>query len=121
MREPTSEIVSLAAQVERQLVADFGATKFPAPGWQRDPAVARYFQRWTVLCKFSCPASPPHTLGFLLAPTDPEQRAYKRSKQFDIVYFSEDVADDQQALIYQRDREMIDRFAGWVVSWDGAA
>lgn len=58
------------------------------------------------------------TLSFIVAPTDPAARVYKRTKSFDVTYFSEDVPDDEQSRIYQRDRAAIDRFVAWLVAWD---
>jgi hypothetical protein len=59
-----------------------------------------------------------HTLGFIVSPTDPAAPAFKRSKRYDLTYFSEDVADNQQGLIYQRDRAFIERVAAWLRRWD---
>jgi hypothetical protein len=58
------------------------------------------------------------TLSFIVSLTNPEERAYKRSKRFDIVYFSEDVPDDAQQEIYDTHRAIIDRFAAWLIAWD---
>lgn len=58
------------------------------------------------------------TLCFIVSPTDPKEPAYKRSRRYDVVYFSEDVPDAEQSRIYARDRAMIDRFAAWVIRWD---
>jgi hypothetical protein len=58
------------------------------------------------------------TVCFIITPTDPIKPAYKRSTRFDLVYFSEDVADERQSEIYRRDREFIDRFASWLRAWD---
>lgn len=58
------------------------------------------------------------TLCFIVTPTDASKPVYKRTTRFDVVYFSEDVPDDQQSQIYRRDRELIDRFAAWLRIWD---
>lgn len=58
------------------------------------------------------------TLCFIVTPTDPSKPAYKRTPRYDVVYFSEDVPDDQQSQIYRRDRELIDRFAAFLRAWD---
>jgi hypothetical protein len=60
------------------------------------------------------------TLCFIVSPSDPNEPAYKRSRRYDIVYFSEDVPDAEQSRIYARDRPMIDRFAAWVIHWDAS-
>lgn len=58
------------------------------------------------------------TLCFIVTPTDPSQPAYKRTARYDLVYFSEDVPDDQQSVIYKRDRDFIDRFFAWLRRFD---
>jgi len=58
------------------------------------------------------------TLGFIVSPSIPGERAYRKSARFDVVYFSEDVADDQQQGVYDRNRAMIDHFAAWIIAWD---
>jgi hypothetical protein len=58
------------------------------------------------------------TLCFIITPTDASSPAYKRTPHYDLVYFSEDVADEKQSEIYQRDRVFIDRFAAWLRRWD---
>jgi len=58
------------------------------------------------------------TLCFIVTPTDPSAPAYKRTAHYDLVYFSEDVPDDKQSAIYQRDRSFIDRFAEWLRRFD---
>jgi hypothetical protein len=61
------------------------------------------------------------TISFIVTPTNPAEPAYRRSTRYDIVYFSDDVPDAEQSRIYARDRAMIDRFAAWVLKWDGAS
>lgn len=58
------------------------------------------------------------TLGFIVSPSIAGERAYRKSARFDIVYFSEDVPDDHQQGVYDRNRAMIDRFASWIIAWD---
>ena len=58
------------------------------------------------------------TLSFIVTPTDPGARVYKRTKSYDVTYFSEDVPDEEQSRIYQRDRAEIDRFVAWLTAWD---
>lgn len=60
-----------------------------------------------------------HSLSFIVAPTDPHARAFKRTKRFDVSYFSEDVGDNEQAQIYRRDRSQIEAVAAWLRRWDG--
>jgi hypothetical protein len=61
------------------------------------------------------------TLCFIVTPSDPSGRSFKRSARFDLSYFSEDVADDDQGKIYARDREQIERVAKWLQRWDVSA
>ncbi len=58
------------------------------------------------------------TLCFIISPTDPASPAFKRSKHYDLTYFSEDVPDAKQGQIYRRDREVIERVAAWLRRWD---
>jgi hypothetical protein len=61
---------------------------------------------------------PGATLCFLVTPTDPSTRAYKRTRSWDVTYFSEDVPDDAQHQVFARDRATIDRFTAWLGRWD---
>ena len=91
----------------------------PSPateGWKLQGVTARFLMgRHLPVAMFEREGS---TLGFIVAPTIAGERAYRRSARFDITYFSEDVADDQQQGVYDRHRAMIDRVAAWVVAWD---
>lgn len=58
------------------------------------------------------------TLCFIVSPTDPGAPAFKRSKRYDLTYFSEDVPDAKQGIIYRRDKEFIERVAAWLRRWD---
>jgi hypothetical protein len=91
----------------------------PSPatdGWKLQGVSARFLMgRHVPVAMFEREGS---TLGFIVSPSIPGERAYRRSARFDIVYFSEDVADDQQQGVYDRHRAMIDRFAAWVIAWD---
>jgi hypothetical protein len=57
-------------------------------------------------------------LSFIVTAKDPAQRVYKRTKRYDVTYFSEDVPDEEQSRIYQRDRVQIDRFLAALAAWD---
>jgi hypothetical protein len=61
------------------------------------------------------------TLSFIVTPTDPDERVYKRTRRYDVVYFSEDVPDDAQQGIYDTHGTTIDAFVAWLVGWDAAS
>ncbi|MFS8066414.1 MAG: hypothetical protein ACMG6S_08570 [Byssovorax sp.] len=87
-----------------------------ADGWKLQGVSARFLMgRHVPVAMFEREGS---TLGFIVSPTIPGERAYRRSARFDIVYFSEDVADDQQQGVYDRHRAMIDSVAAWIIAWD---
>jgi hypothetical protein len=87
-----------------------------ADGWKLQGVSARFLMgRHVPVAMFEREGS---TLGFIVSPTIPGERAYRRSARFDIVYFSEDVADDQQQGVYDRHRAMIDSVAAWILAWD---
>lgn len=91
----------------------------PSPaidGWTLQGVASRFLMgRHVPVAMFERAGS---TLGFIVSPTIPGERAYRKSARFDIVYFSEDVADDQQQGVYDRHRAMIDRVAAWIIAWD---
>lgn len=58
------------------------------------------------------------TLAFIVAPTNLDERVFKRSARLDITYFSEDAPDDRQQGVYDENRAMIERFSAWVLAWD---
>lgn len=60
------------------------------------------------------------SLCFIVTPTDPQARVYRRTRHLDVVYFSEDVPDDQQQGVYDRHRGTIDAFVAWLSGWDAA-
>ncbi|HEY8429275.1 MAG TPA: hypothetical protein VIL20_12900 [Sandaracinaceae bacterium] len=117
MSQPPAELAELAARLERALTEELGRTPaLPNPeGWQITEVAPRFFQIWRVLVSLR---AADRTIGFLLSPTDPNERAYRRTPRFDFVYFSEDVPDHEQDRIYRRDRATIDRFAAWLDDWD---
>lgn len=108
----------LAEQLHEALTRDTaGAPPSPAAdGWTLSGVAPRFLMgRHVPVVMFARASS---TLGFIVSPTIPGERAYRRSARFDIVYFSEDVADDRQQGVYDENRAMIDRFAAWVIAWD---
>ena len=108
-------IDELAEDLSRALRDDLGSERLPDDGYAIDVVEPRTFQRRVALVLLRRGDT---TLGFLVAPTDPAEPAYKRTTRYDVVYFSEDVPDPDQHIIYKRDRAMIDRFSEWVARWD---
>jgi len=108
MSDAPAEIVALARALELELGEEHH-------GWHVDKVEPQRFGRWTVLCALR---SGRKSLGFLISPKDVAEPAYKRTDRYDVVYFSEDVPDEKQSVIYQRDRETIDRFARFIEDWD---
>jgi hypothetical protein len=85
-------------------------------GWSFVGARTRFLMRTHVpVLEFRRGAE---TLAFIVTPADPSGRCFKRSKRFDLSYFSEDVGDHEQDGIYRRSREQIERVARWLVRWD---
>lgn len=110
-------VAKLAERLLAALTRDPAAPPSPvADGWELQGVTVRFLMgRHLPVAMFAREGS---TLGFIVAPTIAGERAYRRTARFDITYFSEDVADDQQQGVYDRHRAMIDRFAAWVVAWD---
>lgn len=110
---------NLVTDLERALSEDFGGARFSNPeGWRLESVALRTFRETVPVVTFK---AADRTLCFIVTPTDAEQRAFRRSKRHDITYFSEDVADDDQAIIFKRDQPMIERFAAWLIERDAAA
>ncbi len=108
---------TIAALLQDALIRASADPPSPATdGWKLQGVSARFLMgRHVPVAMFAREGS---TLGFLVSPTLPGERAYRRSARFDIVYFSEDVADDQQQVVYDRHRAMIDHVAAWIIAWD---
>lgn len=112
----TTTLQALADTLQHALANDFGSPSFPNPdSYVFKGARLRTFRQTVPVVEF---ARGEETISFIVTPTNPAERVYKRSARYDIVYFSEDVPDAEQARIYARDRAMIDRFAAWVIQWD---
>jgi hypothetical protein len=112
------EIALLSAELGAALLRalESGALTLPR-AWRCTGVTARRFGRWTVHVELERDAGPRETLGLLVAPTDPGEPAYRRTSALDLVYFSQDVPDPMQHLIYARDRATIDRFFAWLGAW----
>lgn len=107
----------IAELLHEALTREPAAPPSPAvDGWKLQGVTSRFLMgRHVPVAMFEHQGS---TLGFIVSPTIAGERAYRRSARFDVVYFSEDVADDQQQGVYDRHRAMVDRFAAWVIAWD---
>ena len=108
---------ALSEALRAGLSMDLDGGTFPNPeGWKL-AGVSRQFlmQKHVPVAKLEREGA---TLCFIVTPTDPRERVYKRTPRFDLVYFSEDVPDPEQHRIYERDRATIDRFAAWLAKWD---
>lgn len=115
---PSEPHEALVDALSRALGRDFGGQSLPSPeGYRLVGVRLRTFRRTVPVVEL---AREGQTLSFIVTPTEPKEPAYKRSDRYDIVYFSEDVPDDQQSRIYARDRGMIDRFVAWISAWDRA-
>jgi hypothetical protein len=113
-----SEVLERFAQTLSAAIArDFGGPELPSPeGYEFARVRLRMLQGKNVpVVEFTKNGQ---TLSFIITRTNPAAPAYRRSTHYDIVYFSEDVADAEQSKIYARDRAVIDRFAAWIVRWD---
>ena len=118
MNDDLDPLERLADALSRALARDFGGPTFPNPeGWQCKGARLRTFRRTVPVVELVMEG---RTLSFIVTPTDPAEPAYRRSPRYDVVYFSEDVPDNEQSRIYARDRATIDRFVSWVKAWDQA-
>ena len=116
MAEVPASIESFCAHLDAALRREYGTPSFPPVGDYVFAAVGpRHFMRYVPVASFTRGGD---TIAFIVTTTDPAERVYKRSARYDIVYFSEDVADDDQHIIYARDRSMIDAFCAWLVAWD---
>lgn len=112
----SADISRLCEDLHRALERDFGTGALRnVEGWTLESVKPTQFARLVPVAKFVRDGA---TLCFIVSLTDPKEPAYKRSRRYDIVYFSEDVPDAEQSRIYARDRPMIDRFATWVIRWD---
>jgi hypothetical protein len=107
---------SLVDLLNSAIERDFGGAAFLNPdGYSYNGTRLRTFRQTVPVVEFR---RGNETLSFIVTPTNATEPAYRRSTRYDIVYFSEDVPDAEQARIYARDRVMIDRFAAWVMKWD---
>ena len=117
--EPLTQTTAaaLSTQIAEALAPALGSSALPNPeGWRLASVAPRYLMGMHVpVAELTREGA---TLAFIVTPTDPAARVYKRTRRYDLVYFSEDVPDEAQQTIYARDRATIERFAAWLARWD---
>lgn len=87
------------------------ATRFAVDGWELVGVTVDYLmKRHFPVVSYR---NEERTLSFLVT-DDPADRAFRRGRVYGVSYFSYDVPDDQQARIFARDREQVERVAGWL-------
>ncbi len=110
-------ILRIVGELRDALAEDFGTPKLPAGEWKVVSVEARDFRQRVPVVTL---ARGDTKLCFIVTPTSPREPAFKRTPRHDVIYFSEDVPDEEQDTIYRRDREMIEAFARWLVQRDAA-
>jgi hypothetical protein len=114
---PYEEADRIAVALGAWLAREFGGPHLQNPeGYRIVDVKARFYMMKHL--PVAMLAQDNHTLGFIVTPTNPNERTYARTPRFDVTYFTEDVKDEEQDSIYQKARPMIDRFVGWVGRWD---
>lgn len=109
---------TIVDRLHEDLSSDLGGARFPNPeGWRLESVALRTFRKTVPVVTLKLGE---RTLCFIVTPTDPEERVYRRTAVHDLVYFSEDVPDEEQGVIYARDRAMIDGFCAWMTRRDEA-
>ncbi len=109
-RTPTPDAI-----VEELRAALAAAPEAALAPWALTAVHVRMFRAPAAVIEWKAPDA---TLGFIIAPTNPEERTFTRTRRFDVVYFSEDFEDDDQHACYQRDQSFINHFARWMKKWD---
>jgi hypothetical protein len=104
--------------LQEALAKDFGSDKLPNPGgWAFSKVGVQFLMSQNVPVAVFKKGDT--SLSFIVTPTDASQQCFARSKNYDVTYFSTDVADDKQDDIWSRDQGMIEAFAAWIRAWDG--
>ncbi len=109
-------VTKLSEAVEKA----FGGDDFPnSDDWSFDGAETRWLMSRDVpVVNFSVGD---RQLCFIVESTNPENKEfYRRTASYDVSYFSEDVADEEQESVWERDRAMIEGFMAWIEKWDAA-
>jgi hypothetical protein len=111
---------TIAADLERALRKDWESKAIQNPeGWSI--AAVRIFQRWVEVVEVIFERTENERieqLAFILAPTDLARAAYRRSAQFDIVYYSDDLAVEDHHILFAKHQRTIERITGWFLRWD---
>lgn len=118
---PDTTMEVIAQDLERSLREDWGRDTLPNPeGWTlRD---VRVFQRWVRVVEVILErgrGESKRELAFILSPTEPHRPAYRRSAQFDIIYYSDDLTVDDHDGLFEREQATIERITSWMLRWDG--
>jgi len=96
----------------------FGGDDFPNPdGWEYDGVTMSWLMSRDVpVAQFRLGE---RTLNFIIEATNPETTEFfRRTANYDVSYFSEDAADDEQGSIFERDRGLVEGFVNWIEEWD---
>lgn len=112
------EVEVIVAALGRALQRDAGGRLLPLRhGFRVLGVAARTFRKRVPVVSL---ARGETTLCFIVTRTNPAEPAYRRTRHYDVTYFSEDVPDADQHRVYARDREMIDAFARYVAAAEGS-
>lgn len=122
----TETKAELSARLEQAVRAALEDGSFTNPdGWRLEGTTvvaprggdARLEENQAPALRFELPD---RVLILAVMPTDPTKEAFRRTTHYDVLYLSSKSPTGDTMDIYQRDRDMIDRFAAWVEEWDPA-
>jgi hypothetical protein len=57
------------------------------------------------------------TLVFIISPRDDSRQTFRRSGDYELVYYSDDLAPEEHDALYGRDSAEIEAFAAWFQAW----
>jgi hypothetical protein len=57
------------------------------------------------------------TLVFIISPRDDTREAFRRSRDYELVYYSDDLPPEEHGELYERDAREIEAFAAWFQAW----
>lgn len=106
----------LARRLEAGVRADLGSERMPGSGGWALTGV-RLYQRWAPVVEVLL-AGDRRTLAFIVSPGDEARPAFCRTRRYDLVYYSDDLAPSEHDALYLRDQETIEGFALWFRAWD---
>ena len=106
---------ALAHEIDQALSSALGTSALPnAEAWSLKHVAVQEFQGTNAVEVMFLLRE--RSLVFYVAPTNTENRAYRRTSRFDLLY-----ADDAQGGHFARDKVMIDEFSSWFSTWDAPA